>query len=348
VKGRICKLYLGLFIFLMYQTAFGQTSLFGGRGLYRTYSAEVVGSANLYVNGYFSSYFKKRSENLMAKDHTLNFGVTFGFFKHFEATLKLTPYQDDQQSIWAPPGDTRLGLKYHIPFFKSAFHLGLKCFADFPTANQANIMYEPFNTDEIGWGGHVLSTLSFANVFPLLPLKIHANVGYIDHSINDQFFTSIDDQMLLGFGIVFPIRSFQLFTEYSAEVFMNQPDIDFMQNSMRITQGFKFLGPKNIIFDLIFDLGLTNEDSVRVLEEKDESSPYIRDYADWKITFGATYRFSFKKYFDKSDAIAKQKELEEKRKLQKIKSKRENASKDLESMKKVLDRNVQEKKKNNK
>lgn len=325
--------------------AWGQTSMLGGKGLYRTLSAEVVGSKNLYVNSYFSSYFIKESESLMAKDHTLNVSATFGFAKHLEASLRIIPYQDDQKSIWGPPGDTQLGLKYHLPFLNSSFHLGLNTFFIFPTARHANVGYEPFSTDKTAWGAHLLMTLSLEKILPTLPIKIHGNFGYIDHSMDDQFFTSEIDQMLLGFGIVFPVRSFQLFTEYTSEVFMNTAEIDYMENSMRATQGLKFLGPKNIIFDLVFDFGLTNKDSISVFKKEHRLTQFMKDYADWKVTVGVTYRFSLNRFFDRGEAEERKQEAEEKKKLDKIKSKREKANDDLDSMKRILDRNIKEKKK---
>jgi hypothetical protein len=337
------KVLFSSVIFLaFFQQSPAQTCFYGGRGIYRTLSAEVVGGANVYVNGYFSSYFKKERESMMIKDHTLTMGVTLGLFRNFEATLGLVPYQDDQKSIWGPPGDTKLGLKYHLPFLNSAFQIGWYNFFIFPTSKYANINYEPFSSGKFGWGSQLLTTVSFENVFPMLPMKMHLNVGYLDHNLGDQFFVSEMDQMLLGFGIVFPIRSFQVFTEYTAEVFVNTAEVDFMENSMRVTQGFKFLGPKNFVYDLIFDIGLTNEDSLQVAGVA--TSPLLKDYADWKVTLGVSYRFSLKRLFDRSDEKAKERETEEQKKLDKIKEKRESATKDLESMKEVLDKKIEKKK----
>lgn len=338
---------LSLICFVQMSSA--QTSKFGGKGLFRTLSAETVGTGNLYVNGYFSSYVQKAEENILAKDHSLSVGVTFGFMKHLETSLNIVPYQDDQHSIWGPPGNTRLGLKYHLPFSSPGFHIGLNQFFVFPTAQTDNIAFEPFSSGKVAWGSQLLMTMSLENMMPMMPIKIHANIGYLDHDMGDLFFKSEIDQMLIGLGVVFPIRSFQLFTEYSAEVFINEASVDFSQNSMRLTQGFKFLGPKAIIFDVIFDLGLTNNDLLETVKAAQDSiSPFLKEYADWKFTIGATYRFSFKKLFDKSEKVERKKEDEEKRKLQRIQRKRENAAKDLESMKQILDRNVKEKDKDKK
>ncbi len=327
-----------LIILILTSISWGQTALYGGKGLFRTLSAEPVGTGNLFVNGCFSGYMKKQTENYMTKDYTFSMSATFGFSKNFETYLQAVFYQDDQQSIWAPPGDTRLGIKYHLPFLGPAFHLGVNTFAIFPTSKYHNLMYEPFSSGEFGWGAQLLSTISFANVMPLLPMKIHLNAGYLDHTFNDQFFASPIDQMIIGAGIVFPVRSFQLFTEFSGEIFINSPDVEFVQNSMRVTQGFKFLGPKNVIFDMIFDFSLTNEDSLRNIDaSRFLNHPLWKDYADWKVTFGATYHFSLKRFFEKDVDDAKKKELEEQRKLERIKNKREKAKTDLESMKRALD-----------
>lgn len=274
----------------------------------------------------------------MLKDQTASIGITFGFARHFETYLYLVPYQDDHQSLWGPPGDTDLGIKFHLPYSSSAFHVGTQLFASFPTANTPNVPYEPFSTRSVSWGGYLLFTASFAETFPMLPFKLHANIGYIDQAVEDQFFTSEIDQLLLGFGAVFPIRSFQLYTEFTSESFMNQPEIPFSSNSMRVTQGFKFIGPKEIIFDVVFDYGLTNKDSVNALKSQSKSSEYVKDYFDWKFSVGATFRFSLNKFFDDSDEEAKKREAEEQRKLDQIKSKRSKADEDLENMKKILEK----------
>lgn len=327
-----------LIIILLASVSWSQTARYGGKGLFRTLSAEPAGAGNLFVNGYFSGYMKKQTETYMTKDYTFSTAATFGFSKHFETYLMSVLYQDDQQSIWAPPGDMRLGLKYHFPFSGPAFHLGLNTFAVIPTSKYYNLMYEPYSSGKFGWGAQFLSTISFANVMPMLPMKIHLNAGYLDHSIKDNFFADSTDQVIIGAGIVFPVRSFQLFTEFTGEIFINEPDVQFAQNSMRVTQGFKFLGPKNLIFDLIFDFGLTNEDSLRNIDESQKlKHPLWKDYADWKVVFGATYHFSLKRFFEKDVDDAKKKELEEQRKLERIKNKREKAKTDLDSMKRALD-----------
>jgi len=335
------KLEIKLTVLMMLMVAsfsWSQTARYGGKGLFRTLSAEPVGAGNLFVNGYFSGYLKKQTENYMTKDYTFSTAATFGFSKNFETYLMGVLYQDDQRSIWAPPGDSRLGIKYHLPSLGPAFHVGLNTFAVFPTSKYHNLMYEPYSSGEFGWGVQVLSTISFANVMPLLPMKIHLNAGYLDHAFNDDFFTSKIDQALIGAAVVFPVRSFQLFTEFTGEIFINEPDVQFAQNSMRVTQGFKFLGPKNVIFDLIFDFGLTNEDSLRNISEANIiKHPLWKDYADWKVTFGATYHFSLKRFFEKDIDEAKKKELEEQRKLERIKNKREKAKSDLDSMKRALE-----------
>lgn len=337
---KINHFFIGLIFFCLVITsvASSQTTINGGRGLFRVFSAEVIGSADLYSNFFFSTFMKKEFKNSLTKDHTANLGLTFGFAKNFEAFLHVIAYQDDQESLWGPPGNTDLGVKYHLPFSFSNFHIGTHIFFTFPTAKTANVPFEQFSTDKTGWGGRLLFTLSFADMFPMVPFKLHGNFGYIDHSIDDQFFTSEVDQILLGLGAVFPIRSFQLYTEFTSESFMNQPEISFSSNSMRLTQGVKLIGPKEIIFDVVFDYGLSNKDSLNAIKKQKLKSPYIKDYFDWKFSIGATFRFSLHKYFDKSERKAKKRELEEQLKMNKIKKKRSKADKDLENMKKILEK----------
>jgi len=86
--------------------AVSQTTMSGGRGLLRVHSAETIGLQNFYVNTYFLTFLVRQGKSSLAKDHTLNLALTYGLTDAVEVMVKLVPYQDDQQHIWGPPGDT--------------------------------------------------------------------------------------------------------------------------------------------------------------------------------------------------------------------------------------------------
>ena len=312
--------------------AISQTTMFGGKGLLRVQSAETVGRGNFYLNSFVLTFLDKASSGGLAKDHTWNMGLTLGFSSIFELTARLVPYQDDQAHIWGPPGDTELGFKMHWPLPSSVFHFGLQGFISFPTASKHNVDYEPYASGAVAWAAKALCTWDMTDTFPILPLQIHGNLGYIDQDIRDRYFRDKKDQALVGIGVKFPVGSAVLYTEYTAEVFFNNTEkVALSQNSMRVSQGLKFIGPWHLILDVAAEAGLSADPGK-------QTSPFLKDYAHWKIILGVTYRSSFLQYIDRSDEIERQRQDEETKKLEEIRRKREKANKELEEMKKLLEK----------
>lgn len=269
---------------------YSQTTLFGGRGLLRTQSAETVGRSVFYLNTFFSTFLQATpSASTLGKDHTLTIGLTFGIGSFVELTGLLTPYQDDQKHIWGPPGDSQLGLKFRTPFSGSSVITSVMIFTKIPTAKVRNVPFEPYSSGKLGAGALGIVTFDLTETFPLFPLKAHFNFGYMDHNVRDELFNDIEDQFLIRAGLKFPIRSTILYTEYSAEVFVDNPVVtEYRYNSQRITQGVKFLGPWDLIMDLAVDISLSKK------PEKPDAV-FLKEYADWKIIFGINYQFFFRK-----------------------------------------------------
>ncbi|MFQ5865666.1 MAG: hypothetical protein ACE5IW_10590 [bacterium] len=312
-----------------------QTTMFGGRGMFRVFSAETVQSGALYLNTFFVSFLNSGGGSGLGKDHTWNFGLTYGLLNNLELTAQIVPYQDDQEHIWGPPGDTQVGLKLRLPLSTSGVTTGLRGFLSIPTAQNHNVPFEPYSSDQLAWGVMGLITINLTNTFPLFPLKFHTNVGYVDHNIQTIFSNEVTDQLLLGFGFKFPIQSFILYTEYTGEIFFNHDAVSFRDNSMRLTQGFKFIGPLNVIVDLGLEIGLSRD--------LDVYPAPLHEYADWKIMGGLTYQFSAGKVYEKNPRVAKKNRKEEERGLEKIKKKREKAGEDLENLREKLEKETKEK-----
>ncbi|KAA3658790.1 MAG: hypothetical protein DWQ10_10380 [Calditrichaeota bacterium] len=264
--------------------------MFGGRGILRAQSAEVIEPNRLYVNSYLSAFFLQESgATSLTKDYGISTNVTLGLYHNFEVYAHLRPYQDDQRNVWGAPGDTQIGFKYHTPFSNSIVHTGLRFFLNMPTGRDFPIAFEPFSSGKPGIAGMGLLTIDFTEVVSVLPLKTHFNFGYFDQNIHDQFFLDQEDQYLLAAGMKFPLRSFIVFAEYSAEVFAkNQYITDYRMNSQRMTQGIKFLGPWNLIYDFAFDVSLSSSPG-------NEKNEFRKEYADWKLIFGLNYPFAIQK-----------------------------------------------------
>lgn len=311
-----------------------QTTIYGGRGLMRVASAEPIGRSQFFANTYFQTFLDpSKRRGSLGKDHTLTFGFTVGLSHSLELTLLATPYQDDQQHVWGPPGDTHIGLKLALPLKFGGVSTGMRAFAVLPTAKNANVSYEPFSSGKLGAGVQALMTIDMTQSFPLVPLKLYLNFGYMDHMLNDSFFTAEQDQFLYGVGIKFPIRSLVFHTEYTAEVFANNPNIAFAENSSRLSQGVKFLGPWDIILDLTAEVGLDKPAEITGTPQY-----YQKDYADWKVILGFNYQFTSRGSQEPVLTSGNKRSDERiKRELDEIRGQREGAQQSLQDMEKALD-----------
>jgi hypothetical protein len=211
----------------------------------------------------------------------------------------------------------------------SGFITGVRGFLTIPTAQNHNVPFEPYSSNQVSWGVMGLITVDLTNAFPFFPLKFHTNLGYLDHNIKTVFSDEITDQLLLGFGFKVSIRSIILYTEYTGEIFFNHNDVNFRDNSMRLTQGFKFVGPLNLIVDLGLDIGLSRD--------LDNYPAPLHEYADWKIIGGLTYQFKAGRTYNKSSRVLKRNPKEEEKILEDIKKKRQKANEDLKNLQENLE-----------
>ena len=307
-----------------------QTTMFGGRGMLRVFSAESVQPGSFTLNSFLLTFVKNDEATTgLAKDYTFNIGLTYGISSYLEFTSQIVAYQDDQEHIWGPPGDLQLGLKWQLPISTSAIRTGIRGFFDFPTAQNHNVQFEPYSSEKVAWGVMGLVSFDMTNTFPLFPLKFHINVGYMDHNINTFFSHELTDQLLLGTGFKIPVRSAIVYTEYTGEIFFNHNAIAFRNNSMRLTQGFKFLGPLNLIFNFAVDIGLSRDLS-------NDPEQIVHDYAEWKIIGGLTYQISAGKFSGKTVKVSKRKRNKEGQELGEKHNNREKAEKDLKKMREKL------------
>jgi hypothetical protein len=304
-----------------------QTTSAGGRGMLRVFSAETVQRGSIFVNSFYQTFLQTTDSRGYGNDHTLQLGLTYGLTHSLELTAKLVPYQEDQVHSFSAPGDAELGVKWRTPFSTTSVATGLRGFVILPTARSHNVPFEPYSSGKISWGAMAMTTLSLSGRYPL---KIYANLGYLDHNLTTFFSNEITDQLLLGFGLKIPIHPFIMFTEYTGEIFINNPAVDFKDNSTRITYGFKFRGPFRTTVDVGVDVGLSRN-------LNPAPHPLVHDYADWKIFAGFNYQINTARVYGKPPVTAKVNSKEESKILEEIKKKREQAGQELEEMKKKLE-----------
>ena len=319
--------------FLVIPRAEAQVTIYGGKGLLRIQDAEPLTAGRLVINPSYLGFYTSEG-NSSAEDHNLNIGLSMGLSKKFELFAQLVPYQDDQKHVWGPVGDTRVGLKFHRPSPNRFFQWGILGFAKFPTAINHNVRFEPYSTNDPGWALMGLWNFDFKNTASAVPLKFSFNIGYMDHSWYDRYFSEKKDQLIGGFGFKFPIRSSILYSELSGELFINNTEtVPMSYNSMRVTQGLRFVGPWDIVMDIAFDYGLNTKPTIL---EQSKHPEFIKRYADWKIVLGLSVRHTFFRVLTPEEKLIKQQKEEELRKMEAIRKKREKVSKELEEMREKL------------
>lgn len=336
IKRSLLKLLTTIVIIVLLVPAIlsAQVTLGGSKGTLRVYDAETVYPGQLYINSFYNTYAAETALGGFIEDHTLNIAITLGLFNVFDFFTHVVPYQDDQVSIWGPPGNTRSGFKFYIPRKNRVFQTGFLSFVNFPTSKSFNVPYEPFTHDTMGWALMWISTWDFRSGSGNIPLKLSLNMGYEDLDWHDRFFGDIKDKLLIGIGFKFPVRSSLLYSEFTGEVFLNNTEnVAFTENLLRFTQGFRFLAPLDLVCDIAADFNFGGADDLKGVRP-----PFVKEYADWKLTFGLTYRTTLFRPLTAKQKLDKQKQRQEQGKLDEIRQKREQAVRELEEMRKKIEK----------
>lgn len=297
--------------------SFAQTTSYGGRGMLRVFSAETVQARSFFVNSFFSSYL-----NPSGNSHVWTVGLTYGLQDQLELAAQLIPYQDAPGESGV--GDIQLSIKWRLPFTSTKVHAGLRGVLVLPTAKSHQLAFEPYSSNQVAWGMMALLTFDI----PTVPLKISTNLGYLDHNIETIFSGESTDQLQIGVGFKFLIYPFIMYGEYSGEIFFNNDVVDFRDNAMRWTQGFRFKTPMNLIVDLGFDVGLSRE--LQVYPEP------LREHADWRILAGLTYHFLPKKFYRLAADSPKVDIKQQEEMIREIREKRRKVDENLDEMRKKL------------
>jgi hypothetical protein len=342
-------LFLSIISIWLFSSSQGlaQVTLSGGKGQLRTLDADPVPTGQLYINGFYSLYLEKISSPIpsatgtgrkeeLAVDHALNLSLTLGLSRTFELMLHAVPYQDNQRDLFGPVGDTQIGVKYHIPNQGSIFQAGFLGFVSFPTAPMHNVPYEGYSADAYGWGIVGLAAIDLRSSSAALPVKLFANLGYRDQDWGDRYFSADHDQLLAGFGFKFPIRATLLYVETTGEIFINQADrMALRQNFLRFSSGLRFLGPKQLVFDVAADVRLGN---YRPSAAERAENPFLKEYADWKILFGITHRVQLFESATPDSRVRSTQRAEEQKKNEEIRKQREQVNQELEELRKKVEK----------
>jgi hypothetical protein len=309
-----------------------QVTMSGGKGTLRLYEAETITAGDFYVNS-VGTFFVTKIPNtaILAKDYTINLGLTLGISRRFEVFTHLVPYQSDQVHLIGPPGDSKIGLKMVVPT-RGFPQFGIATFVDFPTARIHPLAYEPYSDDAVGYAFLGLFTLNFRHAASPLPLKITLNAG-LKSKAGNKLFTSETDQLIGGIGMKLAIRSVQIYTEITGEIFFNNPAIDLAQNSLRWSAGYKFL-VGGIIFDVGSDIEIGGYKPTQ--SERHQIPRFLEDYADWKIIVAMTYRWTLFKNWDKATKEEQRRQKIKEQESDEVRKQREKVLEELQQYEKRL------------
>ncbi|MFQ5650747.1 MAG: hypothetical protein ACE5IY_12460 [bacterium] len=301
--------------------------------MFRVHSAETVQAGSFILNSFFLSFINDDKNSRFGNDHTWNLGLTYGLNDRLELTAQIVPYQDDQRHSWAPPGETKVGVKWATPLSGQRVQTGLRGFVRLPTAKTANRPFEPYSSGKVALGAVALLSLDIPG---RLPLRLNFNFGYLDNDISTFLSRERTDQLLLGVGVKLPIRAIIFYTEYTGEIFFNHDKISFRDNSMRLTHGFKFRVPFNLVLDLGADIGFSNK--------RQRYPAPLHEYADWKIFMGLSYHFLTSRVWRGVPQTPRIDRKKQQRKLQELRSRRERVDQELNEMLNELEKEVEKEK----
>ncbi len=323
------------FLILLMCSAYPQVSMTGGKGMLRLYEAETVTGGDLYINPFMSFYTTADYDrNVLLKDNTLNIGMTLGISRVFETFIHLTPYQTDQEHLWGALGDSKIGLKTYMPR-PGVWQYAFLAYADLASGQTHPLPFEPYSENAFGYAALGLMTLDFRRAESMLPLKLSFNLGYKSHNSSRGFFTGKTDQLVGGLGCKFPIKSSQLYTEITGELFVNQPAVSFGQNSFRWSAGYKTFIKRGIIFDVAADLELGRYEPTA--HERAHVPRFWHDYADWKILAGLTYRTTAFPSWDKERQAQEKQQQKQQQENKEIQQQRKDVIKELQEYQKQLE-----------
>ncbi|MBN1465274.1 hypothetical protein JXA02_05900 [candidate division KSB1 bacterium] len=308
-----------------------QVTMTGGKGMLRLYEAETITAGDLYVNP-IGTFFVTRlaHSTTLAKDYTINLGLTLGMSERFETFVHLVPYQSDQVHLIGPPGDAKIGVKMAFPMHGLP-QFGIVAFADFPIARIQPLPYEPYSDDAIGYAFIGLLTLDFRHSKSPLPLKFTFNAGFRSHD-SSKGIAGDTNQLMGGFGMKLAVRSAQIYTEVTGEIFINHP-IDLTQNSLRWSGGYKFL-LGGLIVDLGGDIELGGYEPSQ--SERAAKPRFLEDYADWKIIVGITHRWTLFQNWDNKVKQEQELQRQKEREIEELRKQREKVVEELQQYERRL------------
>ncbi len=305
-------LYIILFLCGMVPV-YGSATL-GGNGLIYVRSAKVMPKGFLDLYWGFR-YFGKVASFTGGNAYTLwdvqsILSLNLGVSPNLELSLTPIIYQDINReggNFWQgsanAPDDIFLSVKAgSFGPLESAFVFGGMLTARIPTARVHNIVYEPYSAGTLEVG--VTGLVSYYNnpVFPEVGWSLHGNLGYLNHNDVGQDLTdlptapkpqSMSSELLIGFGIFYPMGGFDFSGEINARYFLSQPPVTAYSREYvsYLTAGIYYHPYPWVSFEMGFDLKLITEDDISSYKGTglDEPPRDFPNYPSWRGIMGARF-----------------------------------------------------------
>ena len=361
------------FVFIAVSTSFGST-LNGGPGLLYTNSAWVQkpGHLTLKTHTRFFGKVKPNSAVTIWNVHgafSLNYGVT----DHLELDLSPVMYQDSHKGEGGKgynlPDDIFLGLKLgSYRLFNNSLSYGAVLQARFPTADNHNLVFEPYSAPSLSWGFTGLMTYSQDPLYPEDNLNVHFNLGYFNYNdvgeklsedteLDTIKVKSMTQEFQYRMGIKIPSAEFDFSLELFGNAFLQKPPKETaysLENYIYLTPGVTYNAARWISLIFAADLRLSgdNDESLYYFDQKVGEMP---NYPSWRINLGlklhllptSVYKVSEKDVLiQKAESrrelfeqiIREQRETESaEEELERIKNERRKAERELERLRRILE-----------
>ncbi|MGB9561242.1 MAG: carboxypeptidase regulatory-like domain-containing protein, partial [bacterium] len=284
-----------LVVFLYVSLSLAQPTYYGTRGLLRTISADNQGKSFLTLTfhaNYYQENFSRTVEH--PYDYTLRNAKGFlaGAFAandYIELSGGFGSVLASDKSVYGDTAYTKFGFGDAFAGVKLSFapvwflKLGGYGFYNFPTGSSV-LKDKKYTLQKENFGGIGCVTFDFINPKAKIPfpVRIHLNGGYlIDKNDSSGIEKNLNDLLILRGGFEIPAGAFELFADFSTEQAINNKDLKFSKNPMRITPGLRFYSYSSML-EFGCEIGLGDTPGV-------ESIPGKRDKMSWKAFLGVSF-----------------------------------------------------------
>lgn len=318
-----------------------------------------------------------RNVNLWQASNSIT--VAYGITSHFDILASIGTYQDlnirslanakDKQAT--TPGDMYVALRGgSFDFSDGSFGLGGALTLRVPTGGQNNIPFEVYKSDGVEFGLMSMASYYGNAYYKEQAIVVNANLGWWNHLDNgrrvapikvpksaDSAFSEVNAMHLqYGLGIILPVSKFQIMLDMYGVAFLQEPAkyVYSRESFMYVTPGFRYsVRPwvnVGVYADILLSGTKNKTGESQAIGVMSPGTGKTKNYAPWRLGVGLGFNI-LPANFSSGPTEQKRKKLldklleEEKgaqkasSQLDKLKSIRINAEKELEKIRLELEGN---------